>query len=658
MKRIAIGLLLLSLLVSCAGPATPPPLAAVPTPTVKPLPPVVFVMLDWTNGDWGNPDYRYSYVDKAGYRQEFKGHPEWGALGGWTPFKWRDLNPSPGVYDWSKPDAYIKAAAAMRVTLPDGSVIPKPVGIAVELWAQETVSGRIGETYIPSWVGVQCGSVTSCVDPDKASGPCLPYCVPKVSNACLVQAFDEFVLAMGAHYDGNPEFDNLAFINIATGADEETVERKDMNGCSYYGGNSPAFDEWCLHVMETYNRAFPTIPQFIQSTLHSTPYHVTRALSLSGSTGVKVNGLEVSHPNGIIQFNGQTVAGVTGFSQLLYEHAPTGYEPAHGNGVEGSYWYMMEGLFAHPHMMDIQLRNIEDTRTAELRTGFDILDFARVHFGTTVQTTPDVWCVLREASNPTNCWTGSDGIRRCYGPWRGDFTSWLYRSDSAPNSRTVVVRSGLPANHVYSFQPSRRTDQATGNTFMSFDIDDAWPLVGSTANWLVEVVFVNAGTDMIALEHQTVDGEIVSRQIRKGAQLGPVGQWVTLTWILPDAQMANGLPGGADFRINCVGDGDEIVHRVIVRPGEGQGSVPTTLPNPSATAVSTATATVAPRATESATATVAVTTVPTATASRTATPRPTWTATMTATPGLTNRQRIERLETAVAQLQTREAAND
>ena len=188
-------LLLLSLLVACPDPQLRAPLAAAPTPTVKPLPPVVFVMLDWFNGDWGNPDYRFSYVDKAGHRQDFRGHPEWGALGGWTPFKWSDLNPSPGVYDWSKPDAYIRAAAAMRVTLPDGSVIPKPVGISVELWAQETVSGRIGETYIPSWVGVQCGSVTSCPTRRRARA-CRTGA--EVSNACCWRR-REFVLAMGAH---------------------------------------------------------------------------------------------------------------------------------------------------------------------------------------------------------------------------------------------------------------------------------------------------------------------------------------------------------------------------------------------------------------------------------------------------------------------------
>jgi len=35
----------------------------------KGLSPVLYVMLDCFNGDWGNPDYRFSYVDKHGYRR-------------------------------------------------------------------------------------------------------------------------------------------------------------------------------------------------------------------------------------------------------------------------------------------------------------------------------------------------------------------------------------------------------------------------------------------------------------------------------------------------------------------------------------------------------------------------------------------------------------
>ena len=163
---------------------TPVPVKPVPIPgaaetTAANLPPVIFVMLDWMNGDWGNPNYQFSYVDQWGYRHDYVGHPEYGALGGWTAFKWSDLNPQKGVYDWSKTDKYIKDAQNMQVTLPDGSVIAKPVGIAVEVWAMEELSDQVGIMYIPNWVAGECGSVTSCFDPD-GSGGCKRFCTLQI----------------------------------------------------------------------------------------------------------------------------------------------------------------------------------------------------------------------------------------------------------------------------------------------------------------------------------------------------------------------------------------------------------------------------------------------------------------------------------------------
>ena len=67
------------------------------------------------------------------------------------------------------------------------------------------------------------------------------------------------------------------------------------------------------------------------------------------------------------------------------------------------------------------------------------------------------------------------------------------------------------------------------------------------------------------------------------------GEWRTASFMLQDAALADRLPGGkghpgSDLRIDSLGDGDEIVHLVLVqgdeRPlppggGEGPGLVPT-----------------------------------------------------------------------------------
>jgi hypothetical protein len=567
-----------------AGTATPPWPTPTPfrgNPPSTGLPPVIFVMLDWMNGDWGNPDYSYSYVDKWGHWEQVRGHPEYGALGGWAEFYWDELNPSKGYYRWTKIDEYIKNAQAMQVMLPDGRLTSKPVGIAVATWVMNENPDRIGTNRTPGWVASEGGGrTTSCCDPDGPWGACKPFCTPRFSNAVWQDLFDQFVMAMGRRYDNNPEFHNLAFVVIATGADGETNERKDAHGCDYHVGNSPAFNDWVEHLMQTYNLAFPSTPQFIQSTIHGIHYDAQLAASFpSQMTGVKVGGLKVDVPDAEVRYDHVLVGGVTGFSRVWHPVIPTGYEPKHANGIEGSYWFFMEGLSTHPHMFDIQLPNIRDAYLAEQRIGFPILDFVRTHLGKTVQNTPDVWIVLRDTYGRDTCWMGSDGIYRCYGPHHGDFDYWLYRSDSAPGSRTVALRGrklnrqlpGDAREHTYGWHSTRRTDQATGNPYMSFDVDDRYPhteqvprTAGGQASWTISVTFVNHGADTLSLEYLDYYGNLVEHRIEKGPALGLLNNWVDYTWYVDDACFDNGLPGGIDFRLDCNNDGDEFVHRLIV----------------------------------------------------------------------------------------------
>lgn len=564
------------------------PTAVQPTPGVASLPnlpPVLYVMLDFANGDWGNPNYSYSYVDSLGERRELRGRPEYGALGSWNEFYWDELNPHPGVYNWAKVDKYIRDAQSMEVTLPGGKVIPKPVGIAVATWTLHGDEERIGTNRTPLWVNRLYGvTLTSCYDPDGPEGPCRPFCTPNFGDPVWQYWFDQFVLAMGQHYDNNPEFHNLTWIAIATGVDEEAVERKNLGGCQYDVGNSPAFNNWVKRVMETYNRAFPHVPQFIQGSLEGLHQCAAWAATFdSRMTGVKANGLSIDHPNAEIRYDSVLVGGVTGFSHLFYQRIPTGFEPGIDPGVRGIYWLLMEGLYAHPHLIDVQLPFIAQAYEAQKLTGFPLLDFVRSHLGRTPENAPDVWIVLRETQHRDSCWWASSGVYKCFGPHYGDFEYWLYRREKAPGGRTVaIVGSAMAAElpetaraHVYSYHSMRRTDQRSGNPYMFFDIEDRYPHAGRTPRaasgstvWIITVTFLNKGRDTLSLEYVDYAGRFVERRITKGPLLGPVDNWIDYTWRVDDGYFDNRLPGGVDFRIDCNFDGDEYIHRLIVR-GEG-----------------------------------------------------------------------------------------
>lgn len=613
------------------------PEAQIVPPGYGPLMPRIFVMTDWWNGDWGNPDYLYEYDDWFGHNVVV-GHPEWGPVGGWWVFRWNELNPQKGVYDWSLIDDYIRTAQKYQTApFPNGSTMPKPVGISVMVYEFGDMGTYWGDLYIPKWVIDEAGgwsAVADCFDPDGPTGSCKPFCTPNFRNPTWRYYFDQFVMAMGQHLDNNPEFFNLAFVIISTGISGEGYQRLSFGGCSY-GSNDGFFDEWSSHLIDVYHAAFPNTVVFTQPIVHGLHGAASRAASLPGNRiGVKSNGLEVDHGAAQILWDGVLVGGITGFADLYHERIPIGYEPAHGNDVAGSYWFMMDALSHHPDMMDIQYMNLIYSDQVSRDTGFPLLDFARAHMGRTITDTEDVWIVLRTTSKTDTTWTGYDGKVVTYGPQKTDYTYWLYRPDGIPQNQTVALigstMSAIPSparQHAYGAHSVRRTNQATNDIYMSFDIDNRWRYsgarprsAGGVASYDLTLTFLNMGSDTLSLQYTDINGVVVNRTITKGSVLGPVNQWVDYTWHLEDAYFNNALPGNTDFRISCNADGDEYIHRIILRAS----GIPGPTPVPTKTYPPTRTPT-------------RTTTPPTSTPTRTKTitpggPTPTRTAGPTATP--------------------------
>ena len=107
----------------------------------------------------------------------------------------------------------------------------------------------------------------------------------------------------------------------------------------------------------------------------------------------------------------------------------------------------------------------------------------------------------------------------------------------------------------------RRTDQATGNPYMFFDVDGAY-LQGLHAA-RVQVVYWDYGTDTWSLYYRNAQGQVVSAgTIRKQN----TRTWKTATFDLV-MRFDDDLPvgsGGADFYISSNNDGDEWIHFVEV----------------------------------------------------------------------------------------------
>jgi|GEM_PF-1675738 len=139
----------------------------------------------------------------------------------------------------------------------------------------------------------------------------------------------------------------------------------------------------------------------------------------------------------------------------------------------------------------------------------------------------------------------------------------------------------------------RRTDQATGNPKMFFNIDDQY--IDGTQQYQVRITvdYFDIGHDTWSLKYDGTGGEETAGTVTKGDTKGMVEQVFTIN----DGKFAQGLANHrADFYIDSNSDGDEWIHMVDVAK-LGAHDEPTSTPTATATPTQTLTPTVTPTAT-------------------------------------------------------------
>jgi hypothetical protein len=581
-------------------------------------------------------------------------HPEYGPVGSVQFVRWADINPAPGVYRWEEIDSKLALEAPLKVTLPDGREIPKPVVIQVFPFISSYPGWRA--TYYdatPGWVYNQIEAY----DPTsprpivggRKVGHALQGCdttavMPMFDSLIWREAYYRMVRAFGARYDKHPQ---VTCVVANVGLDGETQPVKDLH-CQWNtlldqqaGGVRYRFNKYILEAMAVYREAFPNKPLFIANTPGGSGIRWETSLYASRANppiGLKNASMWIDHDS--YQGHGDYV-GMWDMINTYSTTLPIWVESFFGLGSkEHRYWAFMAGLHSHPDMMSLHPEFQTQSEPAWLT-------FVARHLGVRLDNTPDVWTVLRDAEYPLQSW-GKAGVSGHMGDW----TFWLYRLENAPQSATERVwRKEMPAaqESIYSRQ-TRRTRQGQGQLYMSFNVDDGYPyagqkpaIVGGSVVYDVEVTLLNLGEDTAALQYRAWDGRTVSQTVRKGAALGAVGEWVTVRFLVRDGYWANNMPGGADFRLSCENDGDEYVHMVrVVGRWEG-GNAPTGTPQVSPTATPTGVSPTATPTGVSPTATptgVSPTATPTGvsplpTATRTATPTATPTPTLPLTPAAT-----------------------
>jgi len=127
---------------------------------------------------------------------------------------------------------------------------------------------------------------------------------------------------------------------------------------------------------------------------------------------------------------------------------------------------------------------------------------------------------------------------------------------------------------------ARRTDQASSNTRMYFDIDSAFLSTGFNGSAVITVTYYTNGTDRFKLRYDSTSGTdkaaVPYGSSNDYVQKDGKKLWEQAVFHLTDARFLNGQTGATDFSIDCTGDGDEYVSFVEVSKGTG-GPVGATL---------------------------------------------------------------------------------
>jgi len=569
-------------------PPTPtPPEAARPAPTpattatvaivVSPTPPrpvpILYAMLDSRNTDW---------------RQI---NPAYGPIGSHVRFLWEQINPAKGGYEWTRIDRYLETASQQRVHLRSGQEIPKPVLLAVGIYSEWAPNWDYSHyDHAPQWIyrqleRPQLGGryVGYLLEPEG----CTPTSAPMYNDPTYQEAMRQMILALGQRYNDDPR---VSAVLIANGIDDESraiVSKscKDYDKALQQYILPGEYEDFVRKTIDWYREAFPDKPVFLQpaaAVWKDRQRYVDYAVSRTPPVGIKMNGLV---PDEGSWFGYKSVAGMGMMDlvdqyrdQTLIAFEPKLYFPMD----EFVYWTITAGLAHWPDSIDVQAS--PDGSSGFIRHLPNIPGFASFieeNLGNRIDNTDQVWIVLRDTELPKDLYDG-------YGSGEyGDWDRGLTRPEGLPGNETVLVKKEeLPPQaqaQPYARQ-CRRTDQASGNTEMSFDVDNHFRYAGRPPRaqdpaqgvWFeLEIIFLNhyeaEGADTLSLQYRDWQGNLITKLLLKGSTLGERDTWVTHVWTLEDADFNDNMPGSTDFSITCNGDGDEYIHRVRVighAPGE------------------------------------------------------------------------------------------
>jgi len=554
-------------------------------------------------------------------------------VGGHQQYTWEQIEIRSNTFDWSALDTWLMGQ----------NMQGKAAGLGFV-----TYQGRLaGGIAVPSWF--KAAYPSAIID-------CGGWEIPRYWNSDYLTFYRRFLQAAANRYNGDPR---VNWLQIGIGvygenqpADDDGVAGANDTTCIKNALSAdfgiPVTDTGALSAkwVDIVNQITAMHADVWQKPLFSmyAPSFIRRCERLdttnyaagltTGTIGLFAAGL-LADQNDVIAPFGQTGCGkfdpIFTWNQSPTRTVPTAFETYQYMlpDTTNVYWGVLSALNKHVDILnlnsDLLIHNNDKFDPAG--ENFFIYDFASRFLGATLDNTPEVWIALRE-HDPVHT---AEGISA--GPQYRNYNFWLYQDENAPGGRTVTATTSVTS---IRYDPiltgiegwsTRRTDHASGNDYMFFNVDDGY----LAAQGMITITYFNHNFDSWRLEYKDSSGATQTRMVNKTN----TNTWQKASFMINDIRLNNDFAGN-DFRIYNMGDGDEYIHMVEFARVGGILPTPTRTLTPSATATSSATGTPSPTST----ATVVPSSTPKATPTQipvnTATRTPTATSTPTASSTATN----------------------
>ena len=618
-RRAWLGLLVLVCVLGAALPAAGSP--TTPEPTASPGQPADLAQ--------SGPDAPAPPVTRPGiYVVAETGNMDpnhYHLTGSLRTFNWSELHIGPNQFNWGALDQYLDTIASYG----------KAAAIGISTYNGRCCGGISAMppflyTLAPNSV-LDAGACSSAQYP---LGGCVNgrWLLPRYWDADYLDTYDQFIQALGARYKNDPRLEWVA-LGFGTFGENHAAQGSDVDVLVNAGLNVDLWINTMKGIVDRYSAAFRTggslqkmlMVQIASVTFQDRERWLLAAYAAERGIGLSFNGLTPDFNNaiqGVDRCNNTVECGM--YDPIFYHNqsVPIAFETYDYMLCDTSsvYWGMLSGLNKKVDFLRLNYDLFYDPVTHQDRTeNLAIFDWTARYVGKTLTNTPSVWVAMREHRIPTTyCYAQPETV--AYYPQIGNYSYYLIQDDNVAGGRSVPETndsgvsglgcsgrwclSGSPyfANPYSASVPAgkegwvvRRTDQATGNPYMWFKVDDGY-ISGGSNQVIITIWYADVGSDRWALRYDSPTGEQTATpdgSANPWVQKTGSSSWKTATFRINNARFANGLSGGSDFRLDSLGDGNEWIHMVdVARQG---GTSPTSTPtNTPGAATATPTPTSAP----------------------------------------------------------------